>query len=113
MSAAPAGNITKLGVKAISDAIGIEIKPEHVASANKKMRAYGFKVGVLTQLAATADPHVQGGDSVSLAQCIMNVPFNTGTKYAEEAALVDFYVEPPHSLSCSQRQIQCGCCSAS
>lgn len=46
----------KLGVKAISDAIGIEIKPEHVASANKKMRAYGFKVGVLTQLAATADP---------------------------------------------------------
>ena len=75
----------KLGVKAISDAIGIEIKPEHVASANKKMRAYGFKVGVLTQLAATADPPVLGGDSVSLAQCIMNVPFNTGTKYAEEA----------------------------
>ena len=40
----------KLGVKAISDAIGIEIKPEHVASANKKMRAYGFKVGLRPQI---------------------------------------------------------------
>ena len=75
----------KLGVKAISDAIGIEITPEHVASANKKMRAYGFKVGVLTQLAATADPPVLSGDSVSLVQCVMNVPFNSGTRYVEEA----------------------------
>lgn len=75
----------KLGVKAISEATGMEITVEHVAAANAKMRGYSFKVGALTQLAATADPPVLSGDSVSLIQQVANVPFNSGSGYIEEA----------------------------
>lgn len=75
----------KLGVQAISKAIGMEITEEHVANANKKMRGLAFKIGMLTQLVATADPPVLCGDSVSLIQQVTNIPFNSGTGYIEEA----------------------------
>ena len=75
----------KLGVKTISETIGIEVTEQHVASANKKMSSFGFKVGMLTQLAATADPPVLSGDTISLIQQIMTVPFNTGTTYMNDA----------------------------
>lgn len=49
------------------------------------MSSFGFKVGMLTQLAATADPPVLSGDTISLIQQIMTVPFNTGTTYMNDA----------------------------
>lgn len=75
----------KLGLDKISETIGIEVTADHVASANKKMRTYAFKVGALTQLVATADPPVLAGESVSMFQQVANIPFNSGTGYIEKA----------------------------
>ena len=75
----------KLGVREIEKATGITVTDENLANANNKAGAMGFKVGMLTQLATTSNPPVLGGESLTLLQQCLTVPFNTGFQYMEEA----------------------------
>ena len=73
----------KLGVKAIEEATGIEVTDEHLALANKHAGAMGFKVGMLTQMTTNSNPPVLGGETLTMLQQCLTVPFNTGFKYME------------------------------
>ena len=75
----------KLGVKAIEEATGIEVTDEHLALANKHAGAMGFKVGMLTQMTTNSNPPVLGGETLTMLQQCLTVPFNTGFKYMEDA----------------------------
>lgn len=75
----------KLGVEAISEATGFAISDEDMIAANKDTGRIGFKVGMLTNLATTADPPVLGGEVLTMMQQVLTVPFNTGFSYMEEA----------------------------
>lgn len=75
----------KLGVEEITKATGVSITDEDLAKANKDVGRLGFKIGMLTNLVATADPPVLGGELLTVMQQVMNVAFNTGFHYVEEA----------------------------
>ena len=75
----------KLGIKAIENATGLTITDENMEAANKKAGQMGFKAGMLTQMCTTANPPVLGGESLTMMQQALTVPFNTGFKYLEPA----------------------------
>ena len=75
----------KLGVKAIEEATGFTITDEHLIQANKDVGRLGFKCGMLTNLCTNADPPVLGGETLTMLQQVLTVPFNTGFKYMEDA----------------------------
>lgn len=75
----------KLGVKAIEEATGITVSDENLMNANKMAAGMGFKVGMLAQMCTTANPPVLGGETLTLLQQCLTVPFNTGMKYLEES----------------------------
>ena len=75
----------KLGVKAIEEATGFTITDEHLIQANKDVGRLGFKCGLLTNLCTNADPPVLGGETLTMLQQVLTVPFNTGFKYMEDA----------------------------
>jgi len=75
----------KLGIRAIEKATGLTVTDEHMAEANKKAGAMGFKAGMLTQMCTTANPPVLGGEALTMLQQALTVPFNTGFKYLEAA----------------------------
>ena len=75
----------KLGVKAIEEATGIEIKDEHMAKANADFGRMSFKIGLLNKTINGANPPVLGGEAISLIQNCLNTPINGGYTYIEEA----------------------------
>ena len=75
----------KLGVKAIEENCGVTITDEDLANANKECGRMAFKAEMLTQLCTNANPPVVGGETLTMLQQCLTVPFNTGFKYLEDA----------------------------
>ena len=75
----------KIGVQAITEATGIVVTDEDLSAAMKESNRIGFKIGMLTSLCTNADPAPLGGESLTLLQQVLTVPFNTGYKYMEDA----------------------------
>lgn len=75
----------KLGVKAIEKNCDVIITDEDLAKANKECGRMAFKAEMLTQLCTNANPPVVGGETLTMLQQCLTVPFNTGFKYLEDA----------------------------
>jgi hypothetical protein len=69
----------------VGKAIGIDVTPESLSKAVKAFQRFAHKVGQLQPLAFAADPVILDPLTGMLVTSPLNMPFNTGMSYMEEA----------------------------
>lgn len=74
----------RLGVSKIEEACGIKISDEDLEKANKVYNGYRFKLGMLTNTVAMANPPILDGESMNLLSSVVGSMF-ASLNYMEDA----------------------------